>query len=201
MSFRDSLTQPQRWRPTLRDSVVPTRARLASGCAVSLSRTEFGSPYPQGHFRRVSVSMLSHLHFPFPQAFFPGATAIPILGSLLQKSCGRHGGRPSMAENTHEGRAPSRPLRGDFCKRLWGIHLTGAAPPACGCREDEDSPPASLEALSHGEAPRREGMSGNARIRLPCARKPGVARIWTGLAGESSSSIAEDEGRDECRGY
>ena len=72
MSFRDSVTQLQRWRPTLRDSVVPTRARLASGCAVSLSRTEFGLPYPQGHFRKVSASMLCHLHFPLPQASLAG---------------------------------------------------------------------------------------------------------------------------------
>jgi len=67
MSFRDSITQLQRWLPTLRDSVIPTRARLASGCAVSLSRTAFGFPYPQGHFRKVSVPMLlCHLHFLFP---------------------------------------------------------------------------------------------------------------------------------------
>ena len=80
MSFRDSLTQLQRWRPTLRDSVIPTRTRLASGCAVSLSRTEFGFPYPQGHFRKVSVSTLCHLYFPFPQAL-PGATAILFFAS------------------------------------------------------------------------------------------------------------------------
>jgi len=82
MSFRGSFTPLQRWRPTLRDSVIPARARLASGCAVSLSRTGFGFPHLQGHFRKVSASMLCHLHFPFPQAF-PGATAILILAAVL----------------------------------------------------------------------------------------------------------------------
>ena len=77
-TFRGSFTQLQYWRPTLRDSVVPTRARLASGCAVSLSRTGFSFLHLQGHFRKVSASMLCHLHFPFPQAF-PGATAIVIM--------------------------------------------------------------------------------------------------------------------------
>ena len=81
MSFRDSLTQLQRSRPTLRASVIPTRARLASGCAVSLSRAGFGFPHLQGHFRKVSVSILCHLHFPFPQTL-PGATAILIMARV-----------------------------------------------------------------------------------------------------------------------
>ena len=37
-----------------------TRARLASGCAVSLSRTGFRVPLPpQGHFRKISVQLPS----------------------------------------------------------------------------------------------------------------------------------------------
>ena len=44
----------------------PTRARLASGCAVSLSRTGSGCPCLQGHFKafQLNVSPSWHPHFP-----------------------------------------------------------------------------------------------------------------------------------------
>ncbi len=92
--FRGSFTWLRHSRPTLRDSVIPTRARLASGCAVSLSRTGFGPPLTRKvTFRksqlRFTLCLLLLQALPGAKAFgFPtvlGRDAKPRAPACLQR--------------------------------------------------------------------------------------------------------------------